>query len=338
MNSQLKEKIKKVLKKFPALYNFVIFLVIPEARVRFILRRIVRWPQLHVNYLRKRSTLCGYGVYPRTKEMNLKKPQLFDDKLLWLKYFRYNSSDLVAQCYDKYLVRDYVKSCGLNYILNEIYGVWENVNDIEWSALPEEYVLKKTNGYGEHVFKYAGQPINQEKVIQELKASERERNKIFRATGDLFAVKNKQMYVCEKMLHSETGFIKPEDYKFYCFNGEPKYLLYIWNRQQSSYYKETFKDVTLADRSELFFGAENVEIDRPSCYDEMLEICRKLSKPFPFVRVDLYVQDGRPIFGELTFTPAGSQVLYHVFKKDYSINYDALNEMGGVLQIDNQAQ
>lgn len=333
MNKNWTTIAKDWLKSKPKLYTATLFIFTKESKVRFILRRIVRFPQRHANFLRKHSTLCGYGVYPRNKTINLSHPMLFDDKLLWLKYYKYNKSKLVAKCYDKYLVREYVESCGCGYILNELYGVWDSIDDIEWDRLPEEYVLKKSNSYGDHVFKYIGEKFDVREAAQKLAENENARKKVFRATGDLFATVNKQLYICEKMLHSEEGYERPEDYKFYCFNGQPKYLLYMWDRRGSSTYKATFKDIDLHNKCSLFLGTVDMKIRKPECYEEMLDVCRRLAKPFPFVRVDLYVQNDRLVFGELTFTPAGSQVLYHVFKNDGSINYEALNEMGDALDI-----
>lgn len=49
----------------------------------------------------------------------------------------------------------------------------------------------------------------------------------------------------------------------------------------------------------------NAEIPRPKEFDEMVYVARTLAKGWPFVRVDLYVHDGRVFFGEMTFHPAG---------------------------------
>lgn len=333
MDDIKKERIKNIVKRYPVLYDLALFIAIKEERIRFVLQHIVHWPRWHCDYLRRKSTLCGYGYYPRTKKNDLNNPTLLDDKLLWLKYYKYNNDELVAKCYDKYLVREYVEECGCGHILNQIYGVWDDVNKIPFSDLPDEYVLKKTNSYGDHVFKYKNEAIDIKKAVLTLSNNERMRIKLFTATGDLFATRNKQLYICEKMLGSELGYKRPEDYKFYCFNGEPKYLAIMWDRKSGSEYHETFKKVDFSDQSNYWYGAKPAEIQKPICYNEMLEICRKLSAPFPFVRVDLYEQNSRPVFGELTFTPAGGQILYHVFDDDMNINYEALEIMGKQLDL-----
>ncbi len=79
--------------------------------------------------------------------------------MLWLKYHLYNKSDIVAMCYNKYMVREYVENKGLAHILNKLYFVSERIEDIPWSGLPEECVIKLSNGYYGHVFKRKDAPL-----------------------------------------------------------------------------------------------------------------------------------------------------------------------------------
>ena len=83
----------------------------------------------------------------RTKEIpNLKNPQTFNEKTTWLKLYKYSDNDLVTMCADKYEVRKYIKEKKLNNILNELYGVYNNFDDINFDMLPEKFVLKCTHG------------------------------------------------------------------------------------------------------------------------------------------------------------------------------------------------
>ena len=97
----------------------------------------------------------------------------------------------------------------------------------------------------------------------------------------------------------------PSDYKFYCFHGEPRYVLWISDRFSGETPIEVYKDVDWNDRQDICNEFRYAAAPKPSCYDEMLDIARKLSAPFPFVRVDLYDIGGKPVFGELTFAPGG---------------------------------
>lgn len=330
-------EIKRLLKKFPSIYDFLLFLTKREERVRFVLRHIVRWPQIHANYMRCRSNLGNYSTYPRTKHINLKNPIYFDDKLLWLKYYDYNYNPLVQQCYDKFLVRKYIEECGCGYILNELYGVWNDPSEINWSELPEEFVIKKTNDSGNIIFKRKGDDIAEiKKQVNDMPFQERRRIKLYKANGDLFAIRNSQKYICEKMLLPQKGQDLPADYKFYCFHGNPTYILYQLGRViGKGQHHDIFVDINLKNRSDLYCPAEDFSFSKPKCFEEMIEICRILSAPFPFVRVDLYVQDDHPVFGELTFTPAGGNGVKHAFTKDRKLNVNALLEMGNLIKLPN---
>lgn len=241
------------------------------------------------------------------RAVNISSPKFFSEKMLWLKYFLYNDSPLIAQCYNKYEVRKYVESKGLGYILNELYGVWDSIEDVNWDELPEEYVMKVSNGYAGHVFKRKGSPFNVHDAKKIIRQTRNKYTYFYALTGDLFVGKTKQYIICEKILHSNLGYVSPEDYKFYCFNGEPMFIEFMYDREGGSVYNEVFVDMNLQDRHDLEGEAAKGTFKPPSCMDEMIEIARKLSEDFPFVRVDLYVENEKPIFGELTFTPFHKQ-------------------------------
>ena len=266
--------------------------------------------------------------------ISLKTPKYFNEKLLWLKYYIYNKSPLVAKCNDKYLVREYVKECGCEYILNELYGVWQSIDEVPWNNLPEEYVMKLTNGNSYHIFKFKEEKIDISKYREILLKPAKNRNTIYRKSGDLFALKSTQRIVCEKLLKNSSSNNGLDDWKFYCFNGEPRYLLYAYDRIVADGTKEAsqklvFMTVDFENSSDFFKGSKNNNPRIPSCYEEMLECARKLSKDFPFVRVDFFVSEGKPIFGELTFTPYGGYLKYHLHNKE------GLTMMGNFLCLDN---
>ena len=109
------------------------------------------------------------------------------------------------------------------------------------------------------------------------------------------------------MIASEN-WVAPEDYKVYCFNGEPKYVMVCVGREKGGHPKFYYFDTnwTLARISQDSIAApEDFYLEKPKCFDKMLDCSRKLAKPFPFVRADFYVAGEKLIFGELTFTPSG---------------------------------
>ncbi len=262
----------------------------------------------HANHEAKRQK------FKLLRPLNIDEPIYFSEKLFWLKYNVYNKSPLIAQCYNKFEVRKYVEKKGLGHILNELYGCWDSINDIPWESLPEEYVMKVTNGYAGHVFKMKGQVFNEKEAAALLLKTKKRMRYLYKISGDLFVAETEQKIICERLLHSNLGYTAPEDYKIYCFNGKPLYVEFMKNRfgdkvngGTQSEYDEVFVDMNLNDRHELEGEAYPGTFEPPSCYQEMIEIAKILSEDFPFVRVDLYVENEQPIFGELTFTPFHAQ-------------------------------
>ena len=260
----------------------------------------------------------------KQKRLNIREPENFAEKMLYLKYFVYNKSFKVAQCYNKFEVREYIKKKGCEEVLNELYGAWDSIEEIPWESLPDEYVMKVSNGYSNHVFKRKGQEFSVEDAVQKLKKSLRVSSYYFKISGDLFAYGTKQKIICERMLPSNWGYVAPEDYKFYCFHGEPKYCEIMWDRYGEGHpYNEVFVDINMKDCHELEAEAGKLDetIQFPECMNEMIDYAKRLSQDFPFVRVDFYVTNGRPIFGELTFTPMHSQT------------YESMTQLGQLIDI-----
>ena len=107
---------------------------------------------------------------------------------------------------------------------------------------------------------------------------------------------------------ASTDWVAPEDYKVYCFNGKPKYILVCVGREKGGHPKFYFFDENwnLARINRDSINApQDFSMERPKCLDKLLACAEKLSAPFPFVRADFYIVKDRVYFGELTFTPSG---------------------------------
>lgn len=261
------------------------------------------------------------------KKLDLKNPKMFNEKLQWLKLHTYNNNPLVTQCADKYRVREYVKSKGCGEILNELIGVWDSVEEIDWDALPDKFALKCNHGCKYNI-------ICDDKSKLDVEGTKRKLKKWMREDGWRIYAEVNYKYIqkkitCEKYLNDGTGFL-PEDYKFYCFNGEAKYVMICVGREKGHpkyyFFDREWNFIKLNKLSQRM--PENFSIPKPSGIDEMFDYADKLSKPFPFVRTDFYLIDGRPIFGELTFTPAGC----------LDINYlpQACTTLGDMITLPNQ--
>ncbi len=252
------------------------------------------------------------------RHLNLKNPERFTEKLQWYKINYRNP--VMHQCVDKYLVRDFVKSKGLEKILVPLYGKFNSVDEIDFDKLPEKFVLKTTHGSGGwNVFLCA----DKSKVdVDELKKklivpSHKIKTK---TTGREWVYYGLQPgIVAEGLLENKEN---PEagvnDYKIFCYNGKPEYLVVDIDRyigHKRNIYKA---DWTLLDASSDCPKA-NREIPKPENYEEMLEVAAKLSEDFPFVRVDLYNIEGKIYFGELTFYPWSGYVQFSPDEIDYML-------------------
>ncbi len=234
--------------------------------------------------------------------IDLKNPKSFSEKISWLKINEYSKSALVAQCSDKYTVRDYVIKCGLGMYLNELIGTYKSVADVPWEDLPDSFVLKWNFGSGYNF-------ICPDRTKADLRSNADLLNKwgkkeYWRVYSEL-QYKNRSKYLlCEKYLLPARGK-NLLDYKIYCFSGLPKAIL-LMNREDSELVKASFMTVEwekIDGKLERYISLENPE--KPISLENMLEAASILSKGFPFVRVDFYDTDHGAVFGEMTFTPHG---------------------------------
>ena len=237
------------------------------------------------------------------RPLDLREPKTLNEKIIWLKLNQYNHNPLVTQCADKWRVREYVRSAGWGNILNESYGVWDSARCIPWERLPQAFVLKCNHGCGYNL-------ICTDKKMLDIDGSTRRlekwlRTDFWRYYAEVQYREIPKRIVCEKFLGD--GERLPRDYKVYCFHGRPQYILVCDGRENDRprfYFFNAdwrFCPITLDGLA----VPADFSIDKPANLEEMLACSSDLSAPFPFVRVDFYDVDGKLIFGELTFTPAG---------------------------------
>ena len=237
------------------------------------------------------------------KMLNLKNPQSFDEKLLWLSlYWR---DPLKSQCTDKYAVRSYVTQNGLENLLPKLLGVYENSREIDFAKLPEQFVLKCTHGCKFNIICKNKSKLD---IADTLKSLDKwMKINISNIWGEIHYEHIKPRIICEEFLDDKSGKL-PVDYKLFCFNGLVHCTMACTDRNISGYdanyfyYDRTWKNKLPYDRSTI----ESFEtVPKPASYNVMIEAAEKLSRPFPFVRVDLYDIQGKAVFGEMTFTPNG---------------------------------
>ena len=245
------------------------------------------------------------------KKPNLDDPQTFSEKLLWLKFNRYNGNPLVVQCADKYRVRDYITQCGCGDILNDLIGVWDKAEDIPWDTLPDKFALKWNFGAGMNIICTDKAALSREQTVRQL--NEWRRNKCWLSHAEMHYRDIDKKIICETFLEVPQAQVIP-DFKVYCFHGKPQAILVMHDRGSGVKTEFFDTDWQKLDNSAKY-SAPTTQTEKPACLERLLSVCETLSAPFPFVRCDFYIIGERIVFGELTFTPAAgiytSQTVIH---------------------------
>ena len=248
------------------------------------------------------------------KALNLSVPQTLDEKILWLKLNRYMKDPLVIQCADKYRVREYIKACGCEDILVELLGVYDCVDDINWEALPDQFVLKWNFGAGFNLICTDKSKLDKENTLKTMRKWGKEKYWLSHSEMQYKYIPKK--IVCEKLLNSDTvktpsGWKAPYDYKIFCFNGKAKYIMVMVGREKGFptlyVFDERWSLVQCGKNNDI--PPESITVKKPVCFEKMLEIAEKIAQPFPFVRCDLYAVEEKVYFGEMTFTPSGGMYI-----------------------------
>ena len=255
------------------------------------------------------------------RKLNLKDPKRFTEKLQWYKINYRNP--VMHQCVDKYLVREYVKSKGLDSILVPLIGKYENLDQIDWNTLPDQFVIKTTHGGGG--LNVIVCPDKSKLSMEEVKAKLSFDPHPVKANslGREWAYYGLQpgIVVEELLINSENPEAGINDYKIFCYNGQAKYIIVDVDRyigHKRNFYDKDWNNLHVTSDC----PASDREIEKPENLDEMLRVAEKLSKDFPYVRVDLYNVDGKIYFGELTFYPWSGYVQYTPDEADFWFGRD----------------
>lgn len=286
---------------------------------------------------------CFSGIMPVTasrimfyktnkKVLNLVHPVWFDEKLQYLKLYKYSKDPLVSVCADKFEVRSYVKKCGCEDILNTLIfnKAFLSEEDIPWDELPDQFVIKCTHGCHMNIICTSKQKFNVNEAKKKLKKWLKEKQ--WKEQAEIHYKKIQPRIIVEKYIPfagNEKNQM-PIDYKIYCFNGEPKVVMICYNRSDSvkfNYYDIEGNSLSHVVKKELW---GNTSLQLPKSIDDMILYSKKLISggDFPFVRIDFYELNNTPIFGEMTFTPSGCN--------DDDLTLEGQLYLGKLLNIDGE--
>lgn len=257
-------------------------------------------------------------IWPRHSigyALNLTEPKSFNEKLQWLKL--HNRNPFYATLVDKYAVKKYVsKTIGEKYVIPLVDGPWESADKINFDVLPNQFVLKCNHDSG-------GIIICKDKSKLDIDAARKMLNKRLKHNyywdSREWSYKNVQPCVfAEKYMVDDSGY-ELKDYKFFCFGGMPKVVEVDYGRFVNHRRNLYDTEWNYLDYAIMYPTDPKHVVEKPPCLNEMLECAAKLSAGIPFVRVDFYVVDGNPLFGEMTFYHDGGRGAFSPKEWDYKL-------------------
>lgn len=248
------------------------------------------------------------------RKMDWENPKSYNEIINWEK-INAEDMELKTRLSDKFLVREWVANKIGEEFVPKLLGVWDDPSEIDFSKLPDSFVLKMNNASGRNILVKNKNDVNKDEIIEQLNIW-LERNFGYQSLA--FQYKDiVPKIICEEYLEglAETAL----DYDVYCFHGEPKYIWCIKgsHRDQTwtAFYDTEWK------RQNFTYGYPGGlnDIPRPEQLDEILEYSKILSKGFRHVRVDWYIlEDGRVLFSEMTFATWGGLKHFDPEEWDYT--------------------
>lgn len=252
------------------------------------------------------------------RKMNLKNPTDLPEKIVWMEC--YADTSLWTKCEDKYLMRSYVEEHGYGECLPKLYGVWERTEDIDFSMLPDSFVMKTNHGCGDVMICRNKHNLDEKHVRRDFRRMLRIPYGYNAAA--LHYTRIKPCVLAEEVLENDFGELSSSlvDFKVWCINGKAQSILIVYNRGANGgkYSLDLYDihwnriDCYFNKKAGFVFDEESKFSSRPECLSKMLEIAENLAKPFPQVRVDFYIVHSKPVVGEMTFATG-----YGYFTEEY---------------------
>lgn len=241
-------------------------------------------------------------IYNRRRVPSFTRPKDLSEKLIARMLSR--EMEQYSHLADKYKVRKFVEEKGLGHLLPKLFGVWTDPSEIDFSLLPDKFVLKTNNGCGYNIF-----CLDKNKL--DVTASCSQLRKWLRSDYNYVETHYKLIeprILCEEFIPGDRALL-PVDYKFMCFHGKPHCILVCTNRAENLKLTTMDLEWTRLDYLTSAYTHDTV-IEKPRNLESMIAYASRLSEGLDFVRVDLYDVGEKVYFGELTFTPQKGVMSY----------------------------
>lgn len=257
------------------------------------------------------------------RKLNLRNPKRFTEKLQLYK-MKYRNPNML-RCTDKYEVRKYIEEKGFGKYLIPLIGVYNNVEEIDYNKLPNQFVAKSTDGGGgNQVLICKDKSAFSESEFRERVKCWMSARKVKKQAGREWAYENNypRRIIIEELIGEAKEDLK--DYKFFCFNGKISYIYGMSDRNvgksvRLGIYDDDFQKIDVSRNDERI---QDITLPKPLNFDEMKMLAGGLSKEFPHVRVDLYNVDGKIYFGELTFYDGSGYMTFNPDSFDEEMGKD----------------
>lgn len=255
---------------------------------------------------------------------NLDHPRTFNEKIQWLKL--HDATPMKSRLADKYAVREWItETIGEEYLIPLVGGPWKTGKNINFDLLPMQFALKANHGSGMNLIIKDKSQMN---YTEAAKLADTWMETLYGWNGmETHYFEIPRLIFAEQYIEQSDGNLV--DYKFHCFNGKPYVLQIIGDRNLNGHKGyEIFVDMNWNKREvgDHSYKQYNEIPSKPKNFEEMTMIAEKLACGFKYVRVDLYVINGKIYFGEMTFTPANGFELWN----------DAFQlELGNLIDINN---
>lgn len=263
--------------------------------------------------LTDRQYACWRYRHEVGRSLNLKTPESFTGKVQYLKLFERN--ELRKTAADRLRVRDYVADAVGEQYLIPIHWSGETLTRDVWEDLPDQFVLKANHGCGMVELVEEKASFQFEKA---LKVTEQWKAFDYAGFGREWVYRDlPRLLIAEEMLRNRNDDI-PRDYKLFCFHGRVEMIQVDFGRfedQRRNLYTPDFKKLDVRNLCQ----QTEKKIDPPDALQKMIELAETLSKPFNFIRVDLYDLAGRIYFGELTNFPGNGFSAYEPDSFDFDL-------------------